>query len=246
MRRGGASRVGAALARESALDVALPARPIAAEFISGRGHYQRVITAVLNAQISVWIGTANLKELLVEAEPTVATRGSARRGRRRSSNDYQSMTAALNELAIRGVELRILHGEMPSRPFRTELAAQPALARALGFRRCPRVHLKVVIVDGALLYLGSANWTGAGLGARGSGRRNFEFGIVTDDGVLLDTVQNLYDQIWRGGECTSCRLRDECPGPLDELAPDRGGARVVPTTTLTNKMPRKPRRRPQK
>ena len=240
MRRGGASRVGAALARESALDVALPARPIAAEFISGRGHYQRVITAVLNAQISVWIGTANLKELLVEAEPTVATRGGSRRGGRgsRSSNDYQSMTAALNELAIRGVELRILHGEMPSRPFRTELAAQPALARALGFRRCPRVHLKVVIVDGALLYLGSANWTGAGLGARGSGRRNFEFGIVTDDAVLLDTVQNLYDQIWRGGECASCRMRDECPGPLD--------ARVVPTTTLTNKMPRKPRRRPQK
>ncbi len=243
MRRGGASRVGAALARESALDVALPARPIAAEFISGRGHYQRVITAVLNAQISVWIGTANLKELLVEAEPNLATRGRARRGSR-NNNDYQSMTAALNELAIRGVELRILHGEMPSRPFRTELAAQPALARALGFRRCPRVHLKVVIVDGALLYLGSANWTGAGLGARGSGRRNFEFGIVTDDAVLLDTVQNLYDQIWRGGECTSCRMRDECPGPLDELAPT-GGASVVATTTLTNKTPRKPRRRPQ-
>jgi len=71
-------------------------------------------------------------------------------------------------------------------------------------------------VDGALLYLGSANWTGAGLGAKGSGRRNFELGIVTDDGPLLDHVQALYDRIWTGGECAACRLRDECPGPLSD------------------------------
>ncbi len=89
-----------------------------------------------------------------------------------------------------------------------------------------------MIVDGALLYLGSANWTGAGLGAKGSGRRNFELGLVTDDGPLLDQVQAMYDQIWSGGECAACRLRDACPGPLDELEPAShastaaGGSRV--------------------
>ena len=54
------------------------------------------------------------------------------------------------------------------------------------------------MVDGAFLYLGSANWTGAGLGAKGAGRRNFELGFVTADDQLLDRVQFIYDGIWSG------------------------------------------------
>ena len=82
-------------------------------------------------------------------------------------------------------------------------------------RLCPRVHMKAVVVDGGFLYLGSANWTGAGLGAKGTGRRNFELGIVTDDALLLDDVQEVFDRIWRGAECSECKLREECPAPLD-------------------------------
>ena len=138
------------------------------------------------------------------------------------SNGFVSVLARLDELAARGVELRVLHAELPSRPFRAELARHPRLvAGGLALRRCPRVHLKAVVVDGELLYLGSANWTGAGLGARGAGRRNFELGVVTDDGPLLDQVQSMYDRIWTGGECAACKLRDECPGPLSELAAGR-------------------------
>jgi phosphatidylserine/phosphatidylglycerophosphate/cardiolipin synthase-like enzyme len=85
-------------------------------------------------------------------------------------------------------------------------------------RLCPRVHLKAVIVDGTHLYLGSANWTGAGLGAKGEHRRNFELGIVTQDHGLLDEVQGLYERIWRGAECAACKLRDVCPAPLDAPA----------------------------
>ena len=58
--------------------------------------------------------------------------------------------------------------------------------------------MKTVIVDGAFLYLGSANWTGAGLGAKGEGRRNFELGVVTDDEQYIDHVQAVYEAIWRG------------------------------------------------
>jgi phosphatidylserine/phosphatidylglycerophosphate/cardiolipin synthase-like enzyme len=192
----------------TALDLAHPARAIAMELIGGRGHYDRVIAAVLDAHTSVWIATATTKELMVEG-PRAPGRG--KRG-------YVSILARLDDLAARGVELRILHAELPSRPFRTELAAHPRLLRGgLALRRCPRVHLKAVIVDGALLYLGSANWTGAGLGAKGSGRRNFELGFVTDDPPLLDEVQSLYERIWTGRECAGCRLRDVCPGPLDSL-----------------------------
>jgi hypothetical protein len=82
-------------------------------------------------------------------------------------------------------------------------------------RQCPRVHFKVLASDGASLYVGSANLTGAGLGAKGEGRRNFELGFVTDDELTLDAVQERFDRIWRGAECKSCRLRGECPSPLD-------------------------------
>ena len=60
--------------------------------------------------------------------------------------------------------------------------------------------------------------TGAGLGAKGEGRRNFEAGILTDDDVLLDEMQATFDSIWSGRECKSCKLRRECPLPLDQLA----------------------------
>lgn len=199
-------------AASTALDVAAPRRAVALELIAGRAHYERVIAAVLAAHTSVWIATANVKELLVEDHR-------ARPGRRRTLGkaDYVSILAQLDGLAARGVELRLLHAELPSGPFRAAIAKHPALLRHLALRRCPRVHLKTVIVDGALLYLGSANWTGAGLGAKGSGRRNFELGIVTDDALLLDQVQALYEQIWSGGECAGCKLRDDCPGPLVDL-----------------------------
>jgi phosphatidylserine/phosphatidylglycerophosphate/cardiolipin synthase-like enzyme len=190
-----------------------PPRAVALELVAGRGHYERVIRAVLNAHTSVWIATANVKELRVED-------GRAAPGRRRTLRraSYVSVLARLDELAARGVELRLLHAELPSRPFREELARHPRLVGGgLALRRCPRVHLKAVVVDGELLYLGSANWTGAGLGAKGSGRRNFELGIVTDDAPLLDQIQSLYDRIWTGGECAGCKLRDECPGPLVDL-----------------------------
>jgi phosphatidylserine/phosphatidylglycerophosphate/cardiolipin synthase-like enzyme len=196
------------------VDFVGPRRSIALRLVSGRGHYDEVVQAVLRAQTSVWIATANLKELMVEDH---RARPGVRRGVGRAS--YRSVVDAFAELAARGVELRILHADRPSRPFRASLAAHPELGAALDRRTCPRVHLKAVIVDGALLYLGSANWTGAGLGARGAGRRNFELGVITDDGPLLDQIQGLYERIWTGGECKGCKLRALCPGPLDLRAP---------------------------
>src|SRR6185312_9151407 len=121
----------------------------------------------------------------------------------------------------RKVQVRILHATLPSRPFREELAARADRLRPPLFemRQCPRVHLKMIAIDGALLYLGSANFTGAGLGAKSDGRRNFELGIVTDDEWLLDETQARFDRIWRGAECGACKLRSECPGPLDMPQP---------------------------
>jgi phosphatidylserine/phosphatidylglycerophosphate/cardiolipin synthase-like enzyme len=181
------------------------ARRVPIELVSGRGHYERVVAAVLEARVSVWIATANLKELYVESRPM-----------RRRSGGFRSVLASFEELADRGVELRILHARLPSRAFREEFDRRKKLIRGgLELRMCPRSHLKAVIVDGRFLYLGSANWTGAGLGAKGAGRRNFELGLVTEDETMLDRIQAIFEHLWRGGECRGCKLRNICEAPLD-------------------------------
>jgi phosphatidylserine/phosphatidylglycerophosphate/cardiolipin synthase-like enzyme len=186
---------------------ALPVRHVSLKLLSGAEHYDAVVSRELpNARVSLWIGTANLKALFVEAP--VGTRARAR-GR------YVSILETFEQLANRGVELRILHGRAPSGPFREELARRRELGKRLSLRECPRVHLKTIVIDGRLLYLGSANFTGAGLGARGAGKRNFEIGILTDDEHMLDDVQAHFDAIWSGRECGSCQLRRLCPKPLD-------------------------------
>jgi phosphatidylserine/phosphatidylglycerophosphate/cardiolipin synthase-like enzyme len=193
------------------MDFVRPSRPIAMSLVSGRGHYDTVIAAVERAETSVWIATSNLKELMIED----GRRISRRRGQRRS-RPYRSVIEVFSELARRKVELRILHAKYPSRAFREEFDRHPELVRGgLELRLCPRVHMKLVIVDGRLLYLGSANWTGAGLGAKGAGRRNFELGVITEDESMLDDVQGTFEHLWRGGECRACRLRSICDAPLD-------------------------------
>lgn len=194
------------------------ARTIRARLLVDGAHYEELVArAVSRAEVSVWISTANLKTMLVEAP--IGTRARAR-GR------YVSFFESLADLARRGVDVRILHASMPSRPLAREMDRLGDTG--VKVRRCPRVHLKMIAVDGALLYLGSANLTGAGLGAKGDGRRNFEMGILTDDEAMLDRAQERFDTIWRGGECASCRLRSACDAPLD-MSARPGRVRAVST-----------------
>lgn len=197
------------LARVTSLD----SRPVRLRVVEDREHYDDIVGAVLEARQSVWVATANLKDLWVEDARAMP-------GRRRGRGNYRSVLEAFAELVTKGIELRILHAAPPSRAFRQSFDAQPELvAGGLKMRMCPRVHLKTVVVDARLVYLGSANWTGAGLGAKGDARRNFEMGIMTSDEQTIDQVQDRYDRIWRGAECAACTLRDRCEMPLDQIAP---------------------------
>lgn len=189
------------------------ARPIRAKLIVDGDHYRELVArAIDRTKVSVWIATANLKTMLVEAP--IGTRARAR-GR------FVSFFERLGELARRGVDVRVLHASPPSRFLARELSSETRIA----MRQCPRVHLKMIAIDGALLYLGSANLTGAGLGAKGDARRNFEMGLVTDDDAMLDATQARFDAIWRGRECAGCALRKECPRPLDAPVTSRGSSR---------------------
>jgi phosphatidylserine/phosphatidylglycerophosphate/cardiolipin synthase-like enzyme len=185
-------------------------RAIRAQLIADVDHYTEIVGKVIaGARVSLWIATANVKEMRIEAP--IGTRA-------RAKGKFMSILETLEGLANRGVELRLLHGGVPSRFFRAELKQRPRLLRGgLLMRQCPRVHLKLIAVDGRQLYLGSANFTGAGLGAKAEGRRNFEMGLLTDDDVWLDAAQARFDRIWSGKECKGCRLRGECPKPIDTL-----------------------------
>jgi phosphatidylserine/phosphatidylglycerophosphate/cardiolipin synthase-like enzyme len=179
-------------------------RAIEASLLQGSELYREVILDKLaHARESVRIATANVKDMQVE-----------RNGK------YASVLALFGELAARGVELRLLHAELTSRPFRASFEKRRRLtAGGLSLKICPRVHFKAVVVDGAWAYVGSANLTGAGLGAKGEGKRNFELGLCTEDFETVDRVQALFEAVWNGAECAACRLRRVCPDPIGKEEP---------------------------
>jgi phosphatidylserine/phosphatidylglycerophosphate/cardiolipin synthase-like enzyme len=174
-------------------------RAFEAELLANADLYREVVLRRLcQARESVWIATANVKEMQIEV-----------------GGRFRSIVEVLDGLAARGVELRLLHAELPSRPFRAAFDRRRRLVRGgLDLKICPRVHFKAVLIDGAWLYLGSANLTGAGLGAKADGRRNFELGFATEDFDLIDRTGALFQAIWSGAECRQCKLRDVCPDPI--------------------------------
>ena len=165
-------------------------------------HFDTIIRGgLLAARVSIDIMTADFKAMLV---PTPGTRGA------------RSIVEVLRGLAQRGVETRLLHAGVPSSAALREL--KRALPRNLAIRRCPRLHAKAVIIDTQRMYLGSANLTGAGLGAKADGKRNFELGVWTDSPALIDAVLEQFNSLWEGRPCPTCRRRDICPIPLEEPA----------------------------
>lgn len=177
-------------------------------------HVPLVVDEVIGrARVSLWISTANVKDMMVEAPI-----GSSARARGR----YVSVLERLAEMARRGVELRMIHATKPSQAFRASLARRAVVRDRLVMRQCVRNHMKLIVADGRVAYVGSANFTGAGLGAKAPARRNFELGLLVDDDVLLDVIQARFEQIWQGAACAGCRLRSACPAPIDGLVDRRG------------------------
>lgn len=175
-------------------------RTLEAELLFGGALYRRVVLErMAQARESVLIATANVKAMLVELQ----------------AGQFRPVVDLFAQLAKRGVTVRLLHAELPSRPFRAAFDRHQRLVRGgLELKLCPRVHFKAVLVDGAWLYLGSANLTGAGLGAKGDDTRNFELGFVTEDFDTIDQVSSLFDAVWSGAPCRTCKLHGVCPDPI--------------------------------
>lgn len=178
-----------------------PAR-IEPRLIVDSEHFRTIVVGgILKARTSIDIMTADFKALLVPV-------GGSRRAK--------SIVVYFRELAQKGVEIRLLHAGTPSSAALRELRKE--LPANLTIRRCPRLHAKTVIIDSRSMYLGSANLTGAGLGAKADGKRNFEMGVWTESSGLIDGVLEQFNMLWEGRHCQTCRRKEICPVPLEEPA----------------------------
>ncbi|MFV1994160.1 MAG: phospholipase D-like domain-containing protein [Verrucomicrobiales bacterium] len=171
------------------------------ELILNETIYQRVIQReVPLARKWLWILTADIKDMHVE----------------RPGGRFGPFLEVLSGLVDSGVEVRLVHAKEPGPRFREDFDRFPGLRESDRFERilCPRMHMKIILIDGESAYIGSANLTGAWMGAKGVDRRNFEAGIFTRDPGTIGELMEFLDEFWTGGFCARCRYRDRCPDPI--------------------------------
>lgn len=167
------------------------------QYISNSAHYKDVLSRVQSVKHLLWIGTADIKDLYVEV-----------------CKKTKPFLALIAQLIRKGVEVRLIHAKEPGPNFREDFDRYPRLAKMLERVMCPRVHFKIIIIDQAICYVGSANLTGAGMGMKSPTRRNFEAGILTDESLIVDAAIEEFDKVWRGSECKKCQRREICPDPI--------------------------------
>lgn len=164
------------------------------QVIADREIYQRVILeAVPQARSFLWIATADIKDMYVKQGPRMIP-----------------FLQMLSNLIDDGVSIRIVHAKEPGPAFRTDFDRFPNLIDGLEMILCPRTHFKTVIVDGKTAYTGSANLTGAGMGAKSENRRNFESGIFSDEPEVIRPLMEQFDQLWIGSHCEPCQRKAHC------------------------------------
>jgi len=164
------------------------------EFIINKDIYEKVIQEKIPfAEKFLWIGTSDMKDLYVKKKTKMVP-----------------FLEILNDLVKKGVEIRLIHAKEPGEAFRTDYDKYPALIKGTEMLLCPRVHFKIVIIDGKFAYTGSANLTGAGMGSKSENTRNFENGFITNDDALVSKIMNQFDQVWMGGHCKKCDRKQFC------------------------------------
>ncbi|MCH5234103.1 MAG: phospholipase [Muribaculaceae bacterium] len=168
------------------------------QFIANIDHYKVVLEKVKTSKSLLWVGTADIKDLYVK-----------------SGLHSEPFLSVIANLIKQSVDVRLIHAKEPGQAFREDFDKYPVLKTMLERVLCPRVHFKIIIIDGKYAYIGSANLTGAGMGMKSSNRRNFEAGIFTDEPSLVESAMEQFDSVWRGDHCKKCGRRDFCGDPIN-------------------------------
>ncbi len=162
-------------------------------------HQRAIVELVHEVRRFLWIVTADIKDLHVK------------KGRR-----FVPFLEVLSDLVQDGIAVRLFHAKEPGPRFREDFDRYPVLIESELFERilCPRIHTKAIVVDGRKAFIGSANLTGAGLGAKSPQKRNFEAGFLTDERPHLDELLEWIDSLYLGDLCQKCQRRSTCPDPI--------------------------------
>ena len=155
-------------------------------------------------------GGYDIKDMYVEPPSRASRAMEVKVGGR----DMVPFLEVLDGMVKRGIEVRLIHAKDPGPNWRDDFDRYPTLWTAMERMLCPRVHFKCIIVDGVKAYFGSANLTGAGMGAKSERKRNFENGVLTDDPALVNPLVEQFDSVWRGAFCRDCGRREHCPDPV--------------------------------
>ena len=159
-----------------------------------------------------------LKEEIPSANRSlVITTALVKQTRMESNEGIVPFCKMLSQLIRRGVQVTILFAGKPSMPFIRSLQEYPEVLSGALWRLCSRNHMKVVIVDGRIMYVGSANLTGAGLGMRGVNKRNFELGFVTRDTTLISRIADVIARIVNKDHCADCGGKRLCRKEHEEF-----------------------------
>ena len=172
------------------------------QLLLNREIYTRFVqTELPTAKRFLWIVTADIKDLHVEY-----------------NNRFQPLLEVLSTLVESGVAVRLIHAKEPGPRFREDFDRFDSLIKSELFERilCPRVHTKAIVIDGVKAFVGSANLTGAGMGAKHADKRNFEAGFMFDDKEHLNQLMHWIDELYLGEHCHDCKRREYCPDPIIE------------------------------
>ena len=167
------------------------------QYISNSAHYKDVLLRVKSVKHTLWIGTADIKDVYIEA-----------------GKEKMPFLALIAQLIKRGVEVRLIHAKEPGPNFREDFDKYPVLFDSMERVLCPRVHFKMIVFDCKEVYIGSANLTGAGIGMKAETTRNFEAGILTDMPEIVEQAMNQFDEVWMGKMCKTCKRREFCGDPI--------------------------------
>ncbi len=167
------------------------------QYIANENHYDKVIEKIKNCKKTLWIGTADIKDLYVK-----------------DGRGTKPLLEALSDLVKRGVEIRLIHAKEPGPAFRQDFDKYPALIDGMERVLCPRVHFKIIVFDLKTAYVGSANLTGAGLGMKGENTRNFEAGVLSSNKDFVKNAAEQFDSVWMGAHCNGCRRKEFCGDPI--------------------------------
>jgi phosphatidylserine/phosphatidylglycerophosphate/cardiolipin synthase-like enzyme len=168
--------------------------------IINSAHYSDVLSKVKDVKSTLWIGTADIKDLYVEM-----------------GKQKIPFLSLLARLIKKGVSVRLIHAKEPGPAFREDFDKYPELFDGLERVLCPRVHFKMIILDCKTAYIGSANLTGAGMGMKSENNRNFEAGILTDDPPIVEQAMDQFDSVWNGSMCKKCRRKQYCADPISNI-----------------------------